>query len=225
MMARIRRALAERRERTAPSSVMLIAVTVGFVSVLIAIAIFTAPADEPADHFKEDGLVTAASASFLAMAAAFALISFFTMDRRVGRLRFLWLLATFVLFFLALDELMGFHEEIGSFIKHTSVGPSETFRNWNDAIVIGYGVVGLLAMLPFLPEILRHPRVAELIATGFGFFCIHTIIDSTQRRTDTSMMWEESAKLFAVAFVSLAMLVLARVTIHSRLSAESDLEG
>ena len=117
-----------------------------------------------------------------------------------------WGLSAGGFLFFSFDELLQFHERLGEFIASTPIGPAEIFRNWNDVIVIGYGMIAILVLFYCLPAILRIPMVAETLALAFGFYLTHTIIDSTQVRTSLSIIVEESAKLFSSAFLALAML-------------------
>jgi hypothetical protein len=117
------------------------------------------------------------------------------------------LLAALGLGFFALDEFLQFHETWGRSVK-LAFGRSGTFRNWNDVIVIGYGVVGLILGIIFFREILRYPRLAEMLIFAFLFYCIHTIIDSTQQpRTLVSVIFEETAKLYSSSFLAISMSV------------------
>ena len=91
-------------------------------------------------------------------------------------------------------------------------GSPAGFRNWNDVIVIGYGLAALPILIFFLPEILRYSRVPELFGAGLFLYLVHTTFDALQRRP-ADMMWEESAKLGAAACFALgglaALLVIA----------------
>ena len=107
---------------------------------------------------------------------------------------------------LALDEVLQFHERFGRFIEqHISSG---IFRNWSDIIVIAYGIIALLIIVSIFPSIMRHKMLLELFIVGFIFYCITTLIDSTQEpKTTISVILEESAKLFCVLFLALGTFV------------------
>ncbi len=63
-------------------------------------------------------------------------------------------------------------------------------------------------MAGFLPEILRYPRVMEMMGIAFLFYFIHTFVDSTQEpRTDLSAIIEESAKVFCAEYLAISMFV------------------
>jgi len=210
---KLKRSIDQRRQITLPPTGWLVALTVVGLLVYILIAILVAPDGHPEYHFDEEtGIITVCSAILLAMTSAFAGTCFILRRNdlesdHVGWLRSFWLLTAFAFFFFAFDELLQFHELVGAAIQHNSpVGPSQTFRNWNDAIVIGYGVVAISVIMYFLPEILRLPKVAEILAIALTAYAIHTTIDSTQARSSLSIIFEESCKLFTSAFLALSML-------------------
>jgi hypothetical protein len=172
----------------------------------IALSIVAAPGDEPLYHFGEDGAITALSTVFLSMASALALAVFYLRieDWKSGAL--FWLVLAAGCAFLALDEQLMLHERGGHVIEVSSVGATEMFRNWNDVIVIGYGVVALAIAAVFGREILRCRVFALVFLGGFAFYALHTGIDSIVPDT---VAWkdipEESAKLKSVLFLFLAM--------------------
>ncbi len=145
-------------------------------------------------------MITALSAIFLAMGGGFAFASFFMSPDQENRHRYFWLLMAMAIGFLSLDELVGFHEEMGRYLNYRSVSgeaPFGIFRNWNDVVVISYSIPALFFMIYFLPSLLRYPRVFEILVIAFSFYGIHTIIDSTQEPATTlSYILEESAKLY-----------------------------
>ena len=118
----------------------------------------------------------------------------------------MWVIMAIGFFFLAMDELMQFHERLGSIMRRYA--DSGIFRNWNDIIVILYGVLALPVIAALLPGILRYRMYFELIVTAFVFYAIHTLIDATQSpRTQVSMILEESAKLLCVMFLALGTFI------------------
>ena len=200
--------LAQRKEIRIPPTNWFMGLLVSGVLVYIYLAILVGPEHKPELHFRsEEGAITALSAIFLAMASGFAGVSFFLSFPETRISRYFWLIAALGLGFLALDELLGFHERLDDWIT-AIVGDSEIFRNWNDLIVIGYGLIAIPVFLLFLPEIFRYPKIAETLAVAFLFFCIHTAIDSVvEPPTTVSVILEESAKLFSAAFFATAMFI------------------
>lgn len=186
-------------------NVIAVLALMGVLAYILASILF-APSDRPLYHFGEEGAITALSTVFLAMSSALGLAVFYLrMDSwRSGGL--FWLILGLGCAFLALDEQLMFHERGGQAIELSSVGASETFRNWNDVIVIGYGVVALAIAGFFGREILRCRVFALAFLVGFVFYALHTGIDSI---LPTTVAWkdipEESAKLLSVFFLFLAL--------------------
>lgn len=182
---------------------LLIVGVVLSTSAYIALAIADAPAHQRHFHFiDERGAITVLSAVFLAMSAAFSMGAFVINLRTKDTSRWLWLALAAALVFLSLDELLQFHERLGRRLgEQASSGP---FRNWNDLVVIAYGLVALPLAALFLPSLLRYRFLLELLATAVGCYAIHTTIDSTvEPSTDVSVIAEESAKLMCGAFLLL----------------------
>ena len=179
--------------------------TTGIIGCII-LSVFFAPTSDPMFHFNEDGAITAVSTICLAMASALATIVFYLKIENWNFGTLFWFILATGCLFLSLDEQLMFHERGGNVIETTSVGAPEYFRNWNDLIVIGYGIFALVVAKLFWREILQCRTFAILFATGFCFYAIHTGIDTI---VPTSASWkdipEESAKLFSVFALFLAV--------------------
>lgn len=220
--AALREAAAERRAAVPPlfGPYLVLVLLSALCAIWLGLAI--APDHRPDRHFDEAGLVTYASALFMVATSCFAFLCFLLRQGGAGDDprpwgRWLWLLIGLGFLFFALDEILEFHEELDMFVADTSVGPPDSFRNWNDVIVIGYGLAAVVVLLPFLPEILRYPRFPALLAAGFACYALHTLIDSTvSDPTDSSKIFEESAKLFAGAFFSLAVFAVLLALLQRR---------
>ena len=207
-------ALRLRRQRNAPEIAKNLVTLVLLVGVYIAISILVVPPGE-ADDFNfadERGSVTALSAIFLAVASAYAFICFLVTTEVEKRHRLFWLMMTCVFGFLALDELLQFHERVGSLLEFSDTLKEtiedSSMRNWNDVIVILYGVMAIPVAIFFLPSVFRFPRVFELLFVGCCFYVVHTAIDSAvEPRTTFSTIVEESNKLYCSMFLAVAMFV------------------
>ncbi len=176
--------------------------------IYIVAAIVFAPSGDRDFHFSnEEGAITALSAIMLAITSGLAWVAFFLSNTKENKLSYFWLLVTLGFGFFALDELLEFHEKLGYLITISSIGPVEVFRNWNDLIVILYGVITLLVAVYFLPEILRYPLFAEMLSIAFLCYCLHTLIDSTQEKSNIGRILEESAKVFSSTFFALSIFV------------------
>jgi hypothetical protein len=165
------------------------------------------PEDRTPDYhfYSERGLITALSATLLAMAGAFSLATLIT-HIKTQHMRFWpWLIMALGFTFLALDETAQFHERLGDVLDETS--DSGMFRTFNDVIVIIYGAMAVPVSIALLPSIVRYRATSELFAAAFVFYLMHTVIDSvTEPATTTSIIVEESAKLFCGLFLALSML-------------------
>ena len=172
----------------------------------IVAAVYMAPDTNPMFHFKEEGIVTALSSVCLAMASALAAIVFYLQLKNWNTGTIFWFILATGCLFLSLDEQLMFHERGGTAIANSQVGASQYFRNWNDLIVIGYGVVALAIAKLFWREILKCRVFAILFAMGFFFYAVHTGIDSI---VPSSAAWkdipEEGAKLLSVFTLFLAV--------------------
>ena len=175
------------------------------IAASIAVSILSAPAHDPMFHFSEKGLNTALSTLCLSMAGAVSAMVFYLRlsDWSPGAL--FWLVLAAGCVFLSLDEQLEFHERGGMALYANGVETLEWFRNWNDIIVIIYGVVAMAIAALFGREILASKHFVVLFAVGFAFYAIHTAVDSTLPR---SLAWkdipEEGAKLACAYFLFLA---------------------
>jgi len=218
-----------RRDTPAPPITPLIVITVIALALyLTASVLLVPPNSNPAFNFvNESGSVTALSAIFLAAGAGFALASFLLGERTDRYGRMFWLALTAALGFLALDELLQFHERVGDALYELGVFGSAVdntpLRNLNDAIVILYGLAALPAALYFLPGVIRWPRVLGLFVVAFLCYAVHTTIDSvSEPATFLSIVCEESAKLYSSCFIALATLSgLLGVAAHGRTTSDA----
>ncbi len=201
----IKEAIRHRQETDFPSIFRVVPVVVIFTFLYCLMSVYVVPPGKPPDfNFQEEGAMTALSMLYLSMACSFAIGSNLIHIRAKGRHQWVWTILALGFAFLAFDELLQFHERFGRIVIDQII-PRMFFRNWNDAIVVIYGVIAVPVMLMLLPGLLRYRKVFELFVIAFIFYAIHTFIDSTQEpATLTSIIFEESAKLFSVAFLAMA---------------------
>lgn len=202
-------ALEERRQRSTIPIFRWLGIGVVSINLLvIAVALVIGPDAEPHLEFVEGGLVTYGSAGYMVATSGFAFLCFLLRFRAPGLGKLFWLMTSVGFFFFAVDELFEIHENLGVWANDAVAAPPSSLRNWDDLLVIGYGIVGLFVLLLFLPEVLRPARFAELLSIAFAFYIVHTAIDSIVLRND---IWkiapEESAKLFSASFFALSMLI------------------
>ena len=204
----LRTAVIERRAAHCPGRVSVIVAVNGFTLVCILLAMILVPYDEPRHyHFvREKGAITALSAIFLAAASAFSFASLLALIRAKEPNKWAWFVLALGFAFFSFDELLQFHEQVGRMIGR--IANSGPFRNWNDVLVILYGVVALPVLIAMLPSLMRWRTVVEMFAIAFVFYGIHTFIDSTSDpATSTSIILEESAKLLAGACLLIGTIV------------------
>ena len=199
-------AIAERRNHQTPRVAVCAGAVAVYVIAYLALALLCAPHGKPHANFREGKAVDSMSSVFLGMTCALALANFLLRRDSPDWGKWFWLLMSVAFLFLALDELLEFHEKFGRYIRKSPIGPTKSFRNWNDVIVILYGVAALAGGLSFLPEILRFPRFLTFLIVGGVFYCVHTSIDSLWSGHGHTVP-EESMKLFAVASFMVAALV------------------
>ncbi len=189
-----------------PRSNFILVAVITFTVAYITFSILAHPEDKSlAYHFKsERGLITGLSATYLAMASSFALATLLVHIRAERASLWAWVVLAAAFMFLSLDEVAQFHERVGRMLGHQM--SSGVFRNWNDVIVIIYGIVALPIIAIIFPSIAKYQRTLKLFGLAFVFYLIHTLVDSTQDPSTTvSVIFEESAKLFCGAFLALSM--------------------
>ncbi len=203
--SRIRETLIPSQRIGSPPARWIIPAMGAVIALFVTLALIAVPPGRsPEYHFvEESGAVTAFSAILLAMACSLAgACVFFSRDRQRWHIGF-WFVTTMALGFFAFDELLGFHELVGRRLDRMPAwnhGLVEKFRAWNDIVVIGYGLVGLLAAACFLPVVVQYRGLPALLGTAFFFFAVHTAIDSTcEPPTVVSIVCEETSKLLCSA--------------------------
>lgn len=171
---------------------------------LVALATF-GPAERKHHFFDEGSGVDWMSGAMLATATLFAWTICRSAEREPGRARWFWPASAFGLAFLVLDERFEFHGTLDWMVLEPLFGRAPFgLRNWNDAVVVGYGVVGLVFVVSAIPVVLRYKAFRTLLAAGFAFFALHTAVDLLFPRTSSAQIVEESFKLLAVTSLMLA---------------------
>ena len=212
MISRYKEALAEARATCgrlqAPKILVPTGVCVVALTIAIALGVVFGSPTHASSQFQEEGGITKFSALLMAVASLLALATFVFSRSRPRRGAWFWILAALAFAYFAFDEVVQVHEQAGLFMQHENASPG-IFRNWNDIVVILYGVGAIFVCGAFLPEILRLPRFGLMIAVAGFFYVAHTAIDSVFTRSDLSVMVEESSKLFSTGFFAIAFLTSA----------------
>lgn len=208
-LEKLKTSYGQRSQITLPSVRRLILFVNVLLVVVIILILIISPEDFVDYHFREEsGAITAFSAIFLAIASGLAGSSFYFSEKKYKSKRVFWLFNMLGFGFFAWDELMQEHERLGQWIRDYWIGSGQIFRNWNDMVVILYGIVALIFLLYFLPAIMSYPKFIEVLAIAFVFYIIHTAIDSlTVDRTRVSVIVEETCKLFSSANFACAMFI------------------
>ena len=164
----VKQSLIQRKQLPRPDIAWQITFCSLVVAAYIFVALFVSPEQRESHFVREDGAITALSAIFLAISSGFAGVSFYlSLDSNL-MCRVFWMVSTAALGFLALDELLSFQENLDIWIAGRNLATSTVFRNWNDLMVIGYGIVGPLATpCPRPPTGLRK-RDSIVLEVGKG---------------------------------------------------------
>lgn len=130
-----------------------------------------------------------------------------------------WLLCAAGMLYFSLDERFQFHEhQLGEWQKPTIGEAPFGLRNWNDAVVILYGLIAVVVLIYALPTFARYRRVRWFFVAAFATFALHTLFDSVEDLLpddDLQQIAEESAKLTAG-------LCLALTFLHAALGRAAD---
>jgi hypothetical protein len=194
------------REAARPvSQTRLIVGGVLLISVYIVMSIRQRPGGSPLNYnfVTEGATINMLSSLLMLTAGGLAGVTFWTVRRQEWRTRLLWGVMTLGFPYLAADEVLQFHERFGDFMDAhaVSAGP---FRNWNDIMVIAYGLIAIPFAIFCLPELRRYPRVITMLGVAAFFYVATTAVDSTMNSTGSTIV-EESLKLYCSLFMALSM--------------------
>lgn len=201
-------ALEFRKTTKIPHLGRIIFISVVLILIYIALAIKLVPSSESIEFnfVSERGAITAFSAVLLALASAFSFGTVLLKVRKGERCYSVWFVLMLGFLFLAFDELLLIHEIIGARIGE--VRNAGSFKNWNDVVLIVYGMIAVPIGAFYFSELLRYKMVIELFFVGFLFYVGHTYIDSIYHTpTPRSIIFEESCKLFSVGFLAIGAFV------------------
>ena len=210
---KIRSAFAARERPTGHGSSRIVITAVLLVVVYLIVSVVLVPTGKvPEFNFVDErGTVTVLSALLLAIASGFAFVAFLISAGDAWRHRLFWLVVAGAVGFLAFDELLQFHERVGRRLDRVdtlrSMVDQTPIRNWNDVVVIMYGIPAFAVGLYFWPSAIRFSRVFEFLCVAAVFYVLHTAIDSVvEPRTTLSVILEESSKVFTALFLAIASL-------------------
>ena len=198
-----------------PEQIVISLVFIILVFIFICFSIYLHPENLKLSFhfFSEIGAVTIFSASLLSISGLMAYACILVKKQLTRKQVVLLILIAFALTFLAVDEVMQYHEQIGEYLKESpimhKISQITKIRGGNDMIVILYGIMALLAVIYFFPIFLELPFILEYFSIAFICYVIHTLVDSFVEPPSTpSHIIEESMKLYASVFVMLGLTSL-----------------
>ncbi|MFQ5768294.1 MAG: hypothetical protein ACE5ID_09975, partial [Acidobacteriota bacterium] len=160
----------------------------------------------PSHYFTEGGPIDWLSSVFLAAAAVLAWCTWSVKPHERERGSWFWLASAAGFVFLALDERFMFHERFHFRFGHLLGPPPAGLRNWNDVVVIVYGLAALGLLVPAWTFLLRYRQHLRVLMLAFGFYALHTMVDSVFASSPGKTLVEESFKVLAGAGFMLAYL-------------------
>ena len=153
-----------------------------------------------------------AGAPFLVLAGFFGIWAWLRLRRRRAGATY-WLAVGLGLIYLAFDDIIGVHERIGRGVwtqgDHIPLG----FKHFDDVIVLGYGLGGLLLTARFLGELLRHRAVAMPFGMALVASAVGVAFDATNPLDDYTQFVEEPAELLAALSFAFALSRCYRLAI------------
>ena len=195
-----------RNEIHFPRATLIITSIAAFTLVLVIVSILGVPARKSLDyHFiNERGLISFSTQFFLMIAGAFSLATLIAQLEHNDSHHLLWGLLALGFFILAADEFFHLDSIAGRILQHQFSWIR--YHWWKDLLVILYGVIAVVVLVIYLPEIFRYPLVFELFCLGFAFYFLQTFLDVTRNQTVFDNIIEETFKIFSVAFLAQATL-------------------
>lgn len=162
-----------------------------------------APDDHRGHYFREGGMADLLSSIALLAAALLAWGS--SLVGRGSSLQGFWRLAALGLVFFAADDRLQLHEHAHDYWLFDAFGAAPFgLRNWNDLIVLLYGLGALLALALWGRGTLRVRPVRNLLAVAFAFYALHSLTDMLLPGSHLKNAAEESCKLLGATSLLLA---------------------
>ncbi|MDQ1290134.1 MAG: hypothetical protein QG622_3700 [Actinomycetota bacterium] len=176
------------------------------LAVYLVLAALLGPDGDPRYNFAfEQGTVTMLSTAMLMASTCLAAATVWATRGEGGRTRLLWVTLTLVMAYFTVDEVMEFHESFGVFMKERRV-PTGPFRNWNDIIVIAYGVIAVPVALLVWREVLRFHRLFTMLVLAGLCYVGTTAVDTfSSDPTTVTTIVEETLKVSCSTLFALSM--------------------
>ena len=181
---------------------------------VLAIAGLYGSTGEATEVFDELGPFTAFRVAEAAAAGALGIFAFRRFWRRDGAAcdptaggTFFWVAAGLGLAWIAIDDLLQIHEFVGTTLLADRVS---FISRADDAIVLGYGIVGLGLVALFKREITSSRPVATLLATGAALAGLAIAVDFFASQGSFLAGLEHPARIMAAGSVFAAFLLKYR---------------
>ena len=174
-----------------PTAFLLSLVYVDFLAVLLALGLGFAWHQNPTAYTGEGDPITWLSFAHLLVTGCLAGGVFYcrtggSLDPAVWRHpAFVWLLIALGFLFLAVDEVAKVHESLDRFVHRLLQRPETALTDrLDDAILLGYGLVGVAVLYAYRSELLSYRPVLPLVTCGFVLFLFMGLLDALVNRPD-----------------------------------------
>jgi hypothetical protein len=157
-----------------------------------------------APNFAEEGPATVLKVTETALTGVLGLLIYRALGSEYGSGRLFWLLAGLGLCWLAFDDYAQVHERL-SWELEGHQAPLVT--HWDDLVVLGYAVGGLVALVVFRREVLASPPVALLLCLGVATTGLMVAADSLADPESRQASIEDWANIAASALLLAAFVV------------------
>ena len=175
----------------APPTFLLSLVYVDFLAVLLALGLGFAWYQNPTAYTGEGDPITWLSFAHLLVTGGLAGGVFYCrtgggLDLAVWRQpAFVWLLMALGFLFLTVDEVAKVHESLDRFVHRLLQRPETALSDrLDDAILLGYGLVGVTVLYAYRSELLSYQTVLPLVICGFVLFLFMGLLDALVNRPD-----------------------------------------
>ena len=175
----------------APPTFLLSLVYVDFLAVLLALGLGFAWYQNPTAYTGEGDPITWLSFAHLLVTGGLAGGVFYCrtgggLDLAVWRQpAFVWLLMALGFLFLAIDEVAKVHESLDRSVHRLLQRPETALSDrLDDAILLGYGLVGVAVLYAYRSELISYRAVLPLVICGFVLFLFMGLLDALVNRPD-----------------------------------------
>jgi hypothetical protein len=178
--------------------------SLGFVLVLLSIvlSVYLSPMENPALHFRGNGLNTALSAICMSMAAVAAALVFYLRSKNFSYGALFWLVLAGACVVFSLDAQLAL-DGGGADRPGNGIGGPGPAGQWTGTILYCAGAAAVLGL--FAREIRTSRTFVILLAVAAVFFVIHAGIDGL---VPNRFIWKDvpsqGSRLIAVFFLLLA---------------------